>query len=366
MNESDLNKNTRVVDASSILRENLENLESSDLRAYAQAGLISEKALKTILSMKNGLERAGIDYRKDKRYKRLLENQISHTANKAVAESDISTMAHLNGRTHDSSSISQFHRIKALKEILTVVGRSYIFKGEPDTGKTNMALLMAEIWQDATDGIVYTNMESVKQFKTVQSFDKLQKEFEKDYNDDKPKLMIVEDASNHFSGYAVDKDVMEEKYRPFSNELAKNNAIIFLLGHTGMDIHADARRKSLLVDKPSLKTTKIFRRIKNGKGTDRIFKMTEIPKTSYSYDSTEKTKWMWDSESDEPSEEELKMNEIQTELVKRLKKNREVKTVDLPYNNGDVADVMRHFIQNNAEGFKLDDSSPISIKRKVH
>jgi len=128
MNESDLNKNTRVVNASSILRENLENLESSDLRAYAQAGLISEKALKTILSMKNGLERAGIDYRKDKRYKRLLENQISHTANKAVAESDLSTMAHLNGRTHDSSSISQFHRIKALKEILTVVGRSLYLK----------------------------------------------------------------------------------------------------------------------------------------------------------------------------------------------------------------------------------------------
>jgi len=229
-----------------------------------------------------------------------------------------------------------------------------------------MALLMAEIWQDATDGIVYTNMESVKQFKTVQSFDKLEEEFEKDYKDDKPKLMIVEDASNHFSGYAVDKDVMEEKYRPFSNELAKNNGIMFLLGHTGMDIHADARRKSLLVDKPSLKTTKIFRRIKNGKGTDRIFKMTEIPKSSHKYDSTEKTKWIWESESDEPSEEELKINEIQAELVKRLKNNREVKTVDLPYNNSDVADVMRQFIQNNSEGFKLDSSSPISIKKKAY
>jgi hypothetical protein len=223
---------------------------------------------------------------------------------------------------------------------------------------------MAEIWKDATDGIVYTNMKSVKAFKTVTSFPELKAEFEKDYEDDRPKLMILEDASNHMSGYAVDREDMEEKYRPFSNELAKNNGVMFLLGHTGMDIHADARRKSLLVDKPSLKTTEIYRRIKNGKGVDKLFKMTEIPKSSHDYDSTEKTTWIWDSDSDKTDEQAQADAEIRSLIVDNIKNSSEVRTVDIRHNNEDVARIMRDMAENNKEAFKLDESSPISLKKK--
>lgn len=361
MDKSQLEDNTRVVNASSILRENLSNLESSDLRALQEAGLISKQALDVALSMKNGLKRAGEDYRKDERFKRLLETQISHRAHDAVDESNLSVMAHLNGRTGQESGISQFHRIKQLKNILTVSGRTFIFKGEPDMGKTNLALLMAEIWQDATGGKVITNMESVKQFKTVSTFDEWKKEFEE--SDDEI-LGIVEDASNHFSAYAVDRQEMEEQYRPFSNELAKNNGVMFLLGHTGMDIHADARRKSLLVDKPSVKKTEIYRRIKDGKGKDKLLTLTEIPKTSVKYDSTEKTRWVWsDTEDNTEAEQEA---EMRREIIKQLKTNTVVKTVDIPYNNSKVADIMRKLAVNAGSDLIFDESaSPKRLKKKV-
>jgi len=360
MNNSELEKNTRVVNASSILRENLKNLESSDLKAFRESGLLTKKGLNVALSMKRGFKAAGIDYRKTEEFKKLLESELSHKARKAVEESDLSVMAHINGRTQDSNSISQFHRIKQLQNVLTVQGRSYIFKGEPDTGKTNMALLMAEIWQNETNGTVVTNMRSVKQFKTITNFEDWKKEFEKDGEI----LGIVEDASNHFSGYSVDAEVMEKRYRPFSNELAKNNGVMFLLGHTGMDIHADARRKSLLVDKPSLKKTIIYRRIKNGSGADKLLTLNQIPKSSVNYDSTEKTAWNW-KQKDNMTEKEQKKAEVRSEIGRILGRNKEVRTVDVDANNDLVADILRDIARNN-EQLKLDESSPISLKKKAY
>lgn len=360
MNNSEVEKNTRVVNASSILREKLQSLDSSDLRALRESGLLSKEGLTTALSMKRGFKRAGVDYRKTDKFKRLLENELSHTAREAVVEGDLSLMAHINGRTSESNSISQFHRIKELQEVLSVQGRSYIFKGEPDTGKTNMALLMAEIWQNATDGTVITNMDSVKQFKTITNFEDWKKEFEKDGEI----LGIIEDASNHFSGYSVDADMMEKRYRPFSNELAKNDGVIFLLGHTGMDIHADARRKSLLVDKPSLKKTTIYRRIKNGSGADELLNLNLIPKSSVNYDSTEKTAWKWRRGDKMDEKEELEAN-VRSEIGRLLSQNQEVRTVDLEANNDLVADILRDIAKHN-EQLKIDETSPISIKKKTY
>ena len=357
MNNSDLQKNTSVVNASSILREKLKGLDSSDLQALAEAGMLSKNGLNTALSMKRGYKKAGIDYRKTDKFKALLQNELSHKAREAVANGDLSLMAHINGRTKDSNSISQFHRIKQLQDVLTVQGRSYIFKGEPDTGKTNMALLMAEIWQNETGGTVITNMKSVKQFKTVTNFEDWVKEFEKDGE----VLGIIEDASNHFSGYSVDADVMEKVYRPFSNELAKNNGVIFLLGHTGMDIHADARRKSLLVDKPSLKKTDIYRRIKNGQGADKLLTLNQLPKTSINYDSTEKTVWKW-KRDDKMTDKEQERAEIRAEIGRLLSQSNEVRTVDINANNDIVADILRDIAKHN-ETLKLDETSPISIKK---
>lgn len=360
MNNSEQKTNTRMVNASSILRENLKNLESSDLKALRESGLLSEKGLKTALSMKRGFKSAGIDYRKTKEFKRLLESELSHKAQKAVKESDLSVMAHLNGRSQDSNSISQFHRIKQLQNVLTVQGRSYIFKGEPDTGKTNMALLMAEIWQNETGGTVVTNMQSVKQFKTITNFAEWKKEFEKDGEI----LGIVEDASNHFSGYSVDAEVMEKRYRPFSNELAKNNGVMFLLGHTGMDIHADARRKSLLIDKPSLKKTVIHRRIKNGSGANKLLTLNQVPKTALNYDSTEKTEWNW-KEKDKMTDKEQKKADIRSEIGRLLSQNQEVRTVDVDAKNDLVAEILRDVAKHNKQ-LKLNESSPISIKKKAY
>lgn len=350
--------------ASSLLREQLEKLDSNDLKALKDVGLIDQSALNTILSLKNGLKDTNVDYRKTEIYHQIMEAQHTENLDKAIKEDNLSVKSYAVGRVRDSNSINQAKRLWKIQDEVSVKGRTYIFKGEPDVGKTNTALFLAELWQKETGGRVITNMESCKRFKTVTNFQDWKKEFKKD---DKRVLGIVEDASKHMSGYEVDRDLMEQEYRPFSINLAKHNGNMMLLAHTGMDVHPDMRRKSRLVHKTSKKSFTIYKRLKNGEGRNEIMSISGTPLTTIDYADDDITKWSWFKDGKETENEELKIKvDIKKQIGRKLKDKGSCLTTEIDYDGSKVAQAMREIAEETPTVKFLEDKSPKRIMKKQH
>lgn len=338
------------------LREKLKD-DANDLEALRDSAFMGREspALQLLLSAKRGL---GGDYMKNERVKDILEKETTETVNKAVNEEKDSLMTHANGLMQEDSSISQFHRIKQIQKIISVKGRIFQFSGNPDSGKTNFGLFCLELWQEETGGTVITNMESVKVGKTAKTFEEL-KEYAEKF---KRWVFLMEDASNHISGYSVDTKVVEDKIRPFKNELAKLGGNLFLLGHTGKDIHPDLRRNSYRVHKPNKKTANLYKTDDKGRKADKIATYSGIPKSGISYNPTETTEFEIKTGDDGNDDEDIEMM-IRRDIYKKLGNKNEVRTVDLSYNNSEVAQVMR-VVAESEDFLKFDSSSPKSIKKK--
>jgi hypothetical protein len=154
--------------------------------------------------------------------------------------------------------------------------------------------------------------------------------------------------------------------RPFQNELAKgeDGAVLFLLGHTGSDIHAHLRRNAFLVDKKSKKSIDLYERVGNGGGENLKSSFKNVPATSVDYSPVEKTVFHWPEEDTGPTREE-QLNQIKGEIGNKLADNRIVKTVDLPeYENSMVADALRDVAQQHDYLKFVESKSPYRVKKK--
>lgn len=337
------------------LREKLKSNNRQELHALKDAGALSDKGLSEILFLKN----SDMDAEARRRWiKRVKEHNINRQINEAVNSNDYGYQSHAVGINDSASNMTSYKRIKQLRDVVIRAGRTFVFKGEPDAGKTNFSLFLAELAADFDDRTLLTNMRSVERGKTFHSFKQMEKLAEKE----KKTFIIIEDASNHLSGYNTDSSDVEEYMRPFQNELAKNDAVMCLLGHTGMDVHAHLRRNAFLVDKTGKKSATVYENVNGGSGGSKIASFNNISKTEITYDPKEKTAFKFPSDSSDDGEKERET--IIKKVTERLKNNRTVKTVDLPeHNNEDVATVLRDLADRN-DGIKFSDSSPKSIKRR--
>ena len=332
--------------------------DREDLTALRDAGLLDEQALKVLESMRRGLDG---DYKDNRFAKNLIRTQQSKIVNKAVQEGKGDLLSHIVGEETSQADISSLQLFKKLKNHIDKQGRVWQFKGNTNSGKTNLAVIFAELFKESTNGKILSNMESLKQAKTVKSFKGLKQESEKEGRF----LFIGEDFSNHASGYAEDLKKVKGKARKWTNELAKLSGNAILLGHTGMDIHKDLRRKAYLVDNTSKKQATIYRDSKNGKGQNKVMQLNNIPKASWSYNPDERTQFIWQT-SQEVDREIEELEEIEKEIKQRLKSQREIKTTEIDFNSQKVAKVMRRLAKANSDILKFEESaSPKELQRRA-
>ncbi|MBC5793154.1 MAG: hypothetical protein H8Z69_03905 [Nanohaloarchaea archaeon] len=292
---------------SRILREVLKS-DNNDLYAYENAGLLDPEALEYLSKFERYNDS---DYTKDERYRTVLKRNTSKNINEAIREGDIHRMAHAIGLSTGDKK-TDYRKIEDdFKPFIAQEGKIYYISGNPNSGKTNLALFMAELWREEVGGDVASNISSVKAFRTVESFKELKSFFEEPGE----KFFIADDFSNHASGYSGDRQKFEQKIRKTTNFIAKYKASLAFIGHTGMDLHADARRKARFLDKKNKTHVDVFKGVKNGQGTNKKMTLESIPETKHGYDPYEKTKWDWNIEEDGTDEKE-----IRKEINERIKK----------------------------------------------
>jgi len=329
--------------------------ENEDLKILEETGIIDKRFIGVLerLQRYNSAENSQL-------YERIKSRQINIGVNEALKDSSKDRLAYATGKSENKAELSSLTLQKRLVDYFKVKGKVFVMSGNPDSGKTNFALVIAYLLNMMEDITVLSNMESVKEFETVKTFDKL----EQRANELDRWLYILEDASNHLSGYQMDREMVEEKIRPFKNELAKNGGIMILMGHSGVDIHPDIRRNSMLIDKKNKKSAKIHRFKFDGsikKGVVKSF--NNIPKSPYSYNSNEKTEFILQSKQEKEKKRNIEA-EIRHKIAKKLAKSNKVSTVDLKHNNAKVADIMRQMAEKESY-LSFDNKSPKTLKKKV-
>ncbi|MFB6199584.1 MAG: hypothetical protein ABEJ83_01790 [Candidatus Nanohaloarchaea archaeon] len=351
------NKGEEGLYTSSHLREKLQSSQEDDLPANQDAGVLSDKAMRLVELMR----KYDIDREKQQAFiKRIKQRDITQNINEAIRKDDFGYMSHALGRVNSQDTLTDYTRLKRLKDTFRKNGRTFVFKGEPDTGKTNFAFFIAELLKDMKGFDVISNLKSADLGDTFQSFEEMRNLT----GEPGKKAVIIEDASNHLSGYALDRAKVEKYMRPYQNELAKDNAVLFLLGHTGSDIHAHLRRNAFLVDKKSKKSVDIYERVGNGGGEALKSSFNDVPATSVDYNSEEKTVFHWPDMDDGHTREE-KINRIKGEIGNKLAENRVVKTVDLSeYKNSLVADALRKVAEQHDYLKFVENKSPYRVKKK--
>ncbi|MFB6199581.1 MAG: hypothetical protein ABEJ83_01775 [Candidatus Nanohaloarchaea archaeon] len=351
------NKGEEGLYTSSHLREKLQSSQEDDLPADQDAGLLSDRAMRLVELMR----KYDIDREEQQKFiKRIKRRDVNQNINEAIRKDDFGYMSHALGRVNSQDTLTDYTRLKRLKNTFRKNGRTFVFKGEPDTGKTNFAFFIAELLKDMEGFDVISNLKSAGLGETFQSF----KEMRELTGETGKKAVIIEDASNHLSGYALDRAKVEKYMRPYQNELAKDNAVLFLLGHTGSDIHAHLRRNAFLVDKTGKKSVDIYERVGNGGGDALKSSFKDVPATSVDYNSEEKTVFEWPDENEGPSREE-KLDKIKGEIGNKLTENRVVKTVDLPdYEDSLVADALREVAETHDYLKFMEKKSPYRVKKK--
>lgn len=252
--------------------------------------------------------------KESKFYKDLLKNQTSKYISKAVADSNVSVVKRITGKKIHETDISGLKTLRKMKNRLKEdVYIAYIM-GKMGTGKTDFALLLAEIYKYDLNGSVGSNISSCTETKYISELDELKSWLE---SNSSHKLFIFDDASNFASGHAKSKAKVEKKFLDLLRNFRKNKADLIIIGHSGKDIHKEIR--SHVVDfikkhDGNKKKASFYSNIKNRELRKLQFTVNNIPETNFDFDTNEKAKWNWNIETDNKITRLKKVNEIVSKM----------------------------------------------------
>lgn len=223
-------------------------------------------------------------------------NETGRTVQKAIQEQNLSAQSAVAGLNGSENDVSGTRRLLDVSEKLvdTEAYIGYIY-GDMGSGKTDFALLLAELWERQTGGAVGTNITTLEQADVeIETFGAL----EDWLAGSGEKLFVFDEASSHASGYAGDAGSVTSKFRGLLREFRKRNANLLIVGHTGKDVHPDIRRLATdCIHKQGKKQAVFYESVEEGDGEGEKFDIEGIPATEWSFDTNEITTWSWSSEA---------------------------------------------------------------------
>jgi hypothetical protein len=200
------------------------------------------------------------------------------------------------------------------------VAYSAVFFGNPNTGKSSMALLWAELWKElapmkyATDlePVVITNAgtlgladhvaQSIDEFRSLVFGSDEWFESNGDHGEpptidpNRPKFWLFDECSTHLDARTNSYEVASQ-YTPLLKRFAKVNCDAAHIGHSGYDIHAELRRPTLTTEfifKTGKKTAEVYRDMHEDVGADLKYKAEGIPDATHDLDPDDMAPWSWE------------------------------------------------------------------------
>lgn len=223
--------------------------------------------------------------------KEIIRKQANKAVFDAVQNQNLAKMSSQRGFPYANN-------VGGTRELLDLVGRiekgyiSYIY-GQMGTGKTDFAILLAELWNWKESGEIGTNISSLEQKdRLIERFDTLD-DWVSDSGD---RLFIFDEASSYASGYGSDAGNVTKHFRSLLRTFRKNQANLLIIGHTGKDVHPDVRRLSTdIIHKESKKKATIYDDVDEGEGEGEKAQLEGIDPTSWNFDTYEESRWFWES-----------------------------------------------------------------------
>ena len=230
--------------------------------------------------------------------RRVIRRHGTRTATRALERGNPDLIDYLTGVPNFDSDVSGLEAIQDLRDWITRTAGITLMSGHMGSGKTDMALLLAQIWRRETGGSLAANIASAQDVETITTMSDLRDRLE----DDGELMMIWDEASSHASGYSSDQYEVESQLRRMLRMIRKRGGNLIMIGHAegGRDIHPDVRRLSQAVYKDSKKSATLYEGIdERGEYENEITSLTGIPPTDISFDTREESSWDWDLEDGE-------------------------------------------------------------------
>ncbi|OKY77468.1 MAG: putative ATPase AAA+ superfamily [Candidatus Methanohalarchaeum thermophilum] len=201
-------------------------------------------------------------------------------------------------------------------------------------GKTDFALLLAELWKQNKNGKIGSNIESFKQKdRSIKSFPQLKKWINKNQENITNKLFVFDEASQYATGQGKKGYLTQKYFGKLLREFRKKQTTLIIIGHTGKDIHPDIRSNvDDIIEKTSKKKAKIWNTLKNGEPKELQTTLKNIPKTTFKYNTKEITKWKWKKQQNQEKNQQSKPKK-EIKIANKLKKNHNL-------TNQEIADII--------------------------
>lgn len=320
-------------------REHVRGNKPNAPEPHSHAGLVGDERVRALLShLADHYDPSECDREMPARveqtqlWQSLLGRASTETLSRAVESSNGSTMSYFVGSPGSESDISGLKAIGKLRDVVGVEAPIIYIKGEPGSGKTNIALLLAQLWRREQDGAteLASNIRSLQdQDRWIESFSGLDEwatEGVVDLPDggttldsDAPRrLYVFDEASSHAQGRGEQGYNAGMLLGPLVKKIRKGNAGIIIIGHDGKDVHPSVRVLAKVVERyvENKKRATLYQSIRERKGVDEIVSLSGVPQTDLTYDDKEATRFVWDME-DKDEQIEDSARELADDMVEQ-------------------------------------------------
>lgn len=330
MTEDDLSREpTRG--AASTLREyargRLKGLDHRDIAP--EAGVIDDADMRELLIFARQAWRSqrgagDPDFEETKWYKNRREVAASETATEAVHEGKLAVMDYLTGRPEWEPDVRGLHAIHRLENwlVYSEAAKVAYIAGHMGSGKTDFAHLCAEVIehrcsvdQDLPDAEIRSNIPS-SEYNSITRYPRF-KDWVEEGSVGEQRWFVFDEASSQLSGYSHDREEVEKLMSSLVKKARKNGVNLLIIGHTGMDLHADLRRLADYVEKPSKKTARFYATVKRGEGSGHLFDLDRLPPSRKDFDTEDEAPWDWGDALDETGDDTLDPSDVQRLIAKR-------------------------------------------------
>jgi hypothetical protein len=303
-------------------REHAKGNKSESPEEFAHAGLVDDPETRRLLThLARHYDPRAVDREMPARvedtdlYQMILRTGATETLQRAVKEGRDGTLSYFVGDPGLQADVSGLSAIQQIENLMDKEAPIIYIKGEPGSGKTNISLLLAQVWvriqqRHDLDYQVASNIRTLEaQDEWIERFSRLKswaKEYVKELpeggevlREDAPrKLYIMDEASSHATGIGENGFNAGTLLGPLVKTIRKGNCGIIMIGHDGKDVHPAVRVLAKVVERyvEDKKRATLYHGIRNRAGVDEIVSLDGVPKTDWDYNDKEDTRFVWDSE----------------------------------------------------------------------
>jgi hypothetical protein len=234
----------------------------------------------------------------------LLETFGSQQASNALEGGNGELLSYLVGVTEQDLDASALRLPMLLLDELENNGAPAfpVAAGNPNTGKTNTMLLLAELRKaDLDELLVVSNFDSsLTDYRVTSSHELVVKLLE---HRETPKFVIIDEGSTHFDARTNRREIATQ-WTPLAKRFAKIGVdAAGIVVHTGKDLHPEAKRLATLpFFKTEKKTAEFFEQwpAESDHPAGRLFSgsLENIEQTGVDYDPNDAAPWSWNLDSE--------------------------------------------------------------------